>query len=442
MPICRRQQAGAVTAALIRVDPPQSSWPSVYCSVVDEALRSAVSSRTPECTGRSGHLAVPGSWRATLPRLPTRAEPPCEPGTRAGELQHCDGGLASRAVLLQGSARRRGTGRGSATARECRDREERPMDLRLKGDRVLVTGGSKGIGSASARCSCRKAARSCWWRATRGGLPDTAAELKSFGKVVDLRRRSLEAGGRQRVADAYPDVSVLVNDAGAIPGGGLLDLTLERWQEGRPQGDRVHPHDAALLDADQGPGLRHDRQHHRARPAAVRARLRMRRHRRCRADAFTGTVGGKAVDWGVHRSSRSMRRRPDQARIISLSKARAKASLGDGAEWQEVLTDLPLNRLGGADEIAAAAAFLASPACGYVSGATLDVDGGRASAADVDTRPAAGRDLARGRSIDCAQCRTRKPAHVRLAIGRAGLERRHRRSGARYRQAGVSGGIP
>ena len=65
-------------------------------------------------------------------------------------------------------------------------------------------------------------------------------------------------------------------------------------------------------------------------------------------------------------------------RIISLSKTRAKIKFGDETRWEEMLTGLPLNRLIEPDEIASAAAFLASPACGYVSGTVLDVDGGGA----------------------------------------------------------------
>ena len=37
---------------------------------------------------------------------------------------------------------------------------------------------------------------------------------------------------------------------------------------------------------------------------------------------------------------------------------------------------IPLARFGTAQEVAAAVAFLASPAAGYISGATLDVNGG------------------------------------------------------------------
>ncbi len=43
-----------------------------------------------------------------------------------------------------------------------------------------------------------------------------------------------------------------------------------------------------------------------------------------------------------------------------------------------MLTGLPFDRLIEPEEIARSAAFLASPACGYVSGAVLDVDGGQA----------------------------------------------------------------
>jgi 3-oxoacyl-[acyl-carrier protein] reductase len=46
------------------------------------------------------------------------------------------------------------------------------------------------------------------------------------------------------------------------------------------------------------------------------------------------------------------------------------------AQSQAVLAQIPLGRLGQADEIAAVVAFLASPAAGYITGSTVHVNGG------------------------------------------------------------------
>jgi 3-oxoacyl-[acyl-carrier protein] reductase len=46
------------------------------------------------------------------------------------------------------------------------------------------------------------------------------------------------------------------------------------------------------------------------------------------------------------------------------------------AQRDALIGQIPLGRLGKADEIAAAVAFLASPGAGYVTGTTLHVNGG------------------------------------------------------------------
>jgi NAD(P)-dependent dehydrogenase (short-subunit alcohol dehydrogenase family) len=252
------------------------------------------------------------------------------------------------------------------------------MDLRLKGNRVLVTGGSKGIGSACARVFLQEGCSVVLVARDNAKLAATAAELKSLGKVETCSADLSRGEERERVAAAYPDVTILVNNAGAIPGGGLLDLTMARWQEAWNLKVFGYIHMTQLYLArmkEKGAGTIVN---------IIGAAGRSPRYDYvCGAMgnaslmAFTGAVGGKSVDWGV----RVFAINPSATltdRIVTLSKARAKTALGDESRWEEMLTNLPFNRPAASEEMANAAAFLASPTCGYVSGATLDVDGGSA----------------------------------------------------------------
>ena len=65
-------------------------------------------------------------------------------------------------------------------------------------------------------------------------------------------------------------------------------------------------------------------------------------------------------------------------RIVTLSKARAKARFGDENRWEEALgaDKLPFGRIKTAEEVAALAAMLASPQVHYLSGIVIDMDGG------------------------------------------------------------------
>lgn len=252
------------------------------------------------------------------------------------------------------------------------------MDLKLSGRRVLITGGSKGIGEACARvflaegCSIVLVARD----ASR--LTATATALGEANRVA-THAADLSAGGeRERLAAAFPDIDILVNNAGAIPAGGLLDLSMETWEQAWALKVMGYIHLTKLYLAsmkERGSGIivnviggagRSPRYDYVCGGTGNAALM-----------AFTGAVGGRSVEWGV----RVFGINPAQTRtdrIISLSKTRAKLKFGDEARWEDMLTGLPLNRLIEPEEIANAAAFLASPACGYVSGTVLDVDGGGA----------------------------------------------------------------
>lgn len=254
------------------------------------------------------------------------------------------------------------------------------MDLRIKGKTVLVTGGSRGLGLACAEVFRQEGCDVVLVARDGERLAEAAGRLRAGGggSVAVMAADLGKAGDRERVAAAHPAIDILINNAGAVPGGGLLDLSIERWEEAWRLKVMGYIHmtqlylrnmkargDGAIVNVIGAAG-RSPRYDYVCGATGNAALI-----------AFTGAVGGKSGDWGV----RVVGINPSAARtdrIVAVSRARAKASLGDESRWEEMLTGLPLGRLVEPAEIARAAAFLASPACGYVSGTVLDVDGGSA----------------------------------------------------------------
>jgi 3-oxoacyl-[acyl-carrier protein] reductase len=252
------------------------------------------------------------------------------------------------------------------------------MDLRLAGKRVLITGGSKGIGIACARVFLEEGCSVVLVARDAAKLNEAATTLASPNAVTLCPADLSDAAARTRVFEQFPDIDILVNNAGAIPAGGLLDLSMETWEAAWALKVMGYIHltqlylgamkargEGVIVNIIGGAG-RSPRYNYVCGATGNAALM-----------AFTGAVGGKSSEWGV----RVFGINPSQTRtdrIISLSKTKAKDAFGDENRWQEMLTGLPFNRLIEPEEIARSAAFLASPACGYVSGAVLDVDGGQA----------------------------------------------------------------
>jgi NAD(P)-dependent dehydrogenase (short-subunit alcohol dehydrogenase family) len=111
------------------------------------------------------------------------------------------------------------------------------MDLGLKGKVALVTGGSKGIGKAVAFGLAQEGARVAICARSKGTL-DAAAQAitaKTGAEVLAVAADLTRAEDAQRVVDAtaarFGRIDVLVNNAGAAPGGEILDLTEEDWAQ-------------------------------------------------------------------------------------------------------------------------------------------------------------------------------------------------------------------
>ena len=104
------------------------------------------------------------------------------------------------------------------------------MDLQLKDRRVLVTGGSKGIGLAIAKAFLDEGASVIITARRDDVLKDAVQALNGGQRVSTFAADLSQKEERIRLAAAFPDVDILVNNAGAIPGGSLFDIDIETWE--------------------------------------------------------------------------------------------------------------------------------------------------------------------------------------------------------------------
>ena len=111
------------------------------------------------------------------------------------------------------------------------------MDLGLAGATVVITGGTEGMGRATADCYASQGARVAVLARRRPALDETAAALRSagspdaFGIAVDLSSADKVRQAFDEIGARWGELNVLVNTVG--PGaeiiGGFEDLTDDVW---------------------------------------------------------------------------------------------------------------------------------------------------------------------------------------------------------------------
>ncbi len=227
---------------------------------------------------------------------------------------------------------------------------------------ALVTGGNRGIGRAVAR---RLAADGHKVAITSrsGDAPDAEGLLVVRCDVTDSD--SVDSAVAE-IEDRLGAVEVLVSNAGITRDGLTMKMSDDAFAE--------------VIDANLAGGFRVARR-------CVRAMMRARFGRMVFVSSVAG-IGGNAGQANYAAS---------KAGLIGLARSLAKefASRGvtanvvapgpietdmlmelDERQLDAMTAAVPLGRLGRADEIAAAVAYLASDDAGYVTGAVLPVDGG------------------------------------------------------------------
>jgi 3-oxoacyl-[acyl-carrier protein] reductase len=242
----------------------------------------------------------------------------------------------------------------------------------LSGQHAVVTGAAQGIGLAIAQRFAVEGADVLVADINIQGARVAAKLIERDGGTalaVEADVRSSEDVNRivQNAHDHFGGVTIMVNNAGAPDSAPMLDMTEHQFQSVVD----VHLRGAWL-------GTR----------AAARA---MRDHGGSiiNISSISGKVG--IVEQTNYSAAK--------AGVIGLTKAAARefggmgirvncilpgtirtertALKADTAEWAAKLADVPLRREGTPDEVAGVALFLASALSGYVTGAGIEVAGGR-----------------------------------------------------------------
>jgi 3-oxoacyl-[acyl-carrier protein] reductase len=243
----------------------------------------------------------------------------------------------------------------------------------LAGRRALVTGASAGIGRAIAERFAELGADVAVC-SRRGDLVDEVAarvrELGTSSRAYTIDVADLDAGRGMidDVLEAWGGLDVLVNNAGLLSGYRLTDMTPGQWDEvlGANLRGAVFLTQAVLgAMAAQGGGS----------IIAIGSSL-----------ASTGGAGMEGVDYNISKVGlqawvKTLAREVGPSGVRANCVACGAIDTPMHAQWRDALfaqwePQVPLRRIGTAEEVADVAAFLACDASRYVTGQTIHVNGG------------------------------------------------------------------
>jgi 3-oxoacyl-[acyl-carrier protein] reductase len=238
----------------------------------------------------------------------------------------------------------------------------------LAGEVALVTGASRGIGQAIARALAQQGALVIGTATSEAGAGRIGEALPgaSYGVALDVNDAAACEALVERIVRDHQKLSVLVNNAGVTRDNLAMRMKDSEWLE--------------VINTNLTSVFRLCR-------LVIRPMMKQRHGRIINITSVVGSSGNAgqanyaAAKAGVAGMSRALAREIGSRGItvnciapgfIDTDMTRALAPQQIAALTQQI----PLGRLGQADDIAAAVVFLASGGAGYITGATLPVNGG------------------------------------------------------------------
>ena len=241
----------------------------------------------------------------------------------------------------------------------------------LQNQIALVTGASRGIGQAIALKLGRQGATVVGTATTEDSAQLISRSLEEAGiKGAGMKLNVNEAAQIEHVLktvhEKFGDIAILVNNAGITRDNLLIRMKDEEWDE--------------IMETDLKSVFRLSR-------GVLRAMVKARYGRIINISSVVGATGNigqanyAAAKAGIFGFSKSLAREVGSRNITvnciapGFVQTDMTRALSD-KQQQDLIQHVPLRRLGQPEEIASAVAFIASPDAGYITGATLHVNGG------------------------------------------------------------------
>ena len=241
--------------------------------------------------------------------------------------------------------------------------------MTLKGEVALVTGASRGIGEAIASHLALAGATVIGTATTEEGAARISERLKPTGGRGAVLNAADQTSVDALLADVESKegaVTILCNNAGITRDTLLLRMKPEDWD--------------LVLNTNLSSVFRLSK-------AVLRGMMKARKGRIISIASVVGLTGNPgqanyaAAKAGIIGFTKSLGReigsRGITANVIApgFIDTDMTRALSDDQRAQ-LMAQIPLGRLGQADDIAAAVVFLASPAASYITGETLNINGG------------------------------------------------------------------
>ncbi len=257
------------------------------------------------------------------------------------------------------------------------------MDLGLKDKIALVAASSKGLGKAAAHSLSREGAKVALCGRDPETLDKAAREISSdtgsavWGHACDVSDPAQATEWVHKAMDHFGGVHILVNNAGGPPPGQFLDFDQQDWENAF----RLNLLSTITLSKAALPHMKEQQWGRIINITSVAVK-----------QPIAGLILSNTVRTGVIGLAKSLSNEfarygvlvnnvcPGYTMTERMKQLAAKTAEKEGVSKEDVIgrweADIPCGRAGRPEELADLVCFLASERAGYITGVTIQVDGG------------------------------------------------------------------